>query len=55
VVNFTTPAALQLGKEPLVFTEWEAGWASVTVWTQWQTGNIPTPTGNQTPVIQPVA
>jgi len=42
------PAALPLGKEPLVPTEYEAGWDPEPVWTWWRE-KFPAPTGTQTP------
>jgi len=47
-----TQAALTLGKEPLVSTGKDAGWASELVQMQWWREKFPAPARNQTPVIQ---
>jgi hypothetical protein len=49
------PAALPLGKEPLVPIGQEAGWAPEPFWTRWFREKFPAPTGNLTPIVQPVA
>jgi hypothetical protein len=43
------PAALPSGKEPLLPTEYEAGWAPQPVWTRWWRQKFPTPSGSRTP------
>jgi hypothetical protein len=43
------PATLSPGKEPLVPTGEEAGWAPKPVWTQWWREKFPAPAETQTP------
>jgi hypothetical protein len=52
------PAALPAGKEPLVPTGYEDGWASEPFWKRWCRKKFPAPakeSSPNTPIVQPVA
>jgi hypothetical protein len=49
------PAAFPPGKEPLVPSGEEAGWAPEPFWTRWFREKFPAPAGNRTPIVQPSA
>jgi hypothetical protein len=48
-------AARPRRKEPLILTEYEAGWAPEPVWALWRREKYPTHVENWTPANQPVA
>jgi hypothetical protein len=50
-----TSAALPLGKEPAIPIGEEAGWDPESVWSWCRRVKFPTPVGNRTPIVQPVA
>jgi len=49
------PGCFNPRKNPLVPMWQEAGWAPQLVWMQWRREEIPTPSRNNTLVIQPTA
>jgi hypothetical protein len=48
------PGRFAHGERAPVTIGYEAGWAPESFWTQWQREKVLAPTGNGTPVVEPV-